>query len=242
MLTHDLITNSCCDNLVDMEPSYRGKSSLNKNLFNQKESGYSSHSIIQCMENFVDAVHEMDDTILVPSRLMDLKVDGNKPDCKSSLLAALLTSLPDLFTLYTMVRNLKNQLQWGTKDQRSTDGPEDGMTTPSHYNATTNTTAYLTTPLLSTKGHIRRPSTASMSSTNSSTASVISEPDSEASIENDSGIDAELDACTKMSSLEIVEQNFQRHLRGLGDTLNQLTEAAHYVTKRYQKDVLGVIE
>lgn len=216
------------------------RSSLNKNLFNQKESGYSSHSVIQSMENFVDAVHEMDDTILVPSRLMDLKVDGSKPDCKSSSLAAILISLPDLFTLYTMVRNLKNQLQWGIKDQRPME--EDGMTTPGHYSSTTTTAPYLTTPLLSAKGHIRRPSTASMSSTNSSTASVISEPDSEASIENDSGIDAELDACTKMSTLDILEQNFQRHLRGLGDTLNQLTEAAHYVTKRYQKDVLGVVE
>lgn len=214
------------------------RSNLNKNLFNQKETGYSSHSIIQCMENFVEAVHEMDDTILVPSRLMDLKVENTtKTDCKSSALVAILTNLPDLFTLYTMVRNLKNQLQWGTRDQRGYCDGSDDERTQNHYGTVT-TGAFLTAPLLS-KGHIRRPSTASMSSTNSSAASVISEPDSEASMENDSGIDAELDACTKMSTLEILEQNFQRHLRGLGETLNQLTEAARYVTKRYQKDVLG---
>lgn len=186
------------------------------------------------MENFVDAVHEMDDIILVPSRLMDLKVDNSKPDYKSSSLIAILTNLPDLFTLYTMVRNLKNQLQWGTKDQRAANEGSDDNTT--HFSSAT---TFLSAPLLSTKGHIRRPSTASMSSTNSSTASVISEPDSEASMENDSGIDTELDACTKTSTLEILEQSFQRHLRGLGDTLNQLTEAARYVTRRYQKDVLG---
>lgn len=222
------------------------RSNLNKNLFNQKETGYSSHSIVQCMENFVDAVHEMDDTILVPSRLMDLKVETStsqngvsKDYSKSSALTAILTNLPDLFTLYTMVHNLKNQLQWGCRAERGAcmDGSDDERS-HGHY-GTVNTGAFLSAPLLSSKGHIRRPSTASMSSTNSSAASVISEPDSEASMENDSGIDAELDACTKMSTLEILEQNFQRHLRGLGETLNQLTEAARYVTKRYQKDVLG---
>ncbi len=188
------------------------------------------------MENFVDAVHEMDDVILVPSRLMDLKIDAGKPDSKSSALVAVLSNIPDLFTLYTMVRNLKNQLQWGTKDQRAlSDGPDDSP--QAHYGSGG---VFLSTPLLSSKGHIRRPSTASMSSTNSSTASVISEPDSEASIENDSGIDAELEACTKISTLELIEQNFQRHLRGLGETLKQLTEAARYITKRYQKDVLGI--
>lgn len=242
MLTHDLISNSCCDNFSEMESTYRGKSSLHKNLFNQKETGYSCHSIIQCMENFVEAVHEMDDTILVPSRLLDLKVDGCKPDCKSSLsMVAVLGNLPDLFTLYSVVRNLKNQLQWGTKERATDSGSEDGTITP-YCGSSTPSPTFLTAPLISTKpGHIRRPSTASMSSTNSSTASVISEPDSEGSIENDSGIDAELDACTKtLSALDLMEQNFHRHLRGLSDTLNQLTEAARYVTKRYQKDVLGV--
>lgn len=227
------------------------RSNLNKNLFNQKETGYSSHSIIQRMENFVEAVHEMDDTILVPSRLMDLKVE-NMATYKSASLVAILTNLPDLFTLYTMVRNLKNQLQWGAKDQQCGGGggglcngeagagaavDEDRIS--QHSGGYGTTAVFLTAPLLSVKGHARRPSTASVSSTNSSAASVISEPDSEASMENDSGIDAELDACIKVSTLDILEQNFQRHLRGLGDTLNQLTEAARYVTKRYQKDVLG---
>ncbi|XP_065214701.1 uncharacterized protein LOC135841599 isoform X1 [Planococcus citri] len=276
MLTHDSISK-CCDNLLEMEPSYRTKSSLNKNLFSQKETGYSSHSIIQCMENFVEAVHEMDDTILVPSRLMDLKVENvattktssqshancngyandhhhnSGSDYKSSSLVAILTNLPDLFTLYTMVRNLKNQLQWGMKDQpragAGDSADEDCISQHSGngiggcyvtVNPIITSSVFLNAPLLtSVKGHIRRPSTASVSSTNSSAASVISDPDSEASMENDSGIDAELDACTKMSTLEIIEHNFQRHLRGLGDTLNQLTEAARYVTKRYQKDVLG---
>lgn len=254
------------------------RSNLHKSLFNQKDTGYSSHSIVQCMENFVDAVHEMDDTILVPSRLMDLKVDGSggngcsDGDCPkttghsndskvSSSLAAVLLNLPDLFTLYSMVRNLKSQLQWGTKDQQAVreGSASDGTNTPSigaggGGGGASNDGGFLSAvPFIpqSTKGHIRRPSTASMSSTGSSTASVLSEPDSEASsIENDSGIDAELEPCSgssvvgsvvnnKTNTLDTLEQNFQRHLRGLGDTLNQLTEAARYVTKRYQKDVLG---
>lgn len=203
------------------------------------------------MENFVDAVHEMDDTILVPSRLMDLKVDTTKPEFaagrSSSSLVALLATVPDLFTLYTMVRALKNQLQWGGREPAGFGCSDDGSTASlltaamPHFGGAT--AGFLGAPLLAAKGHARRPSTASMSSTNSSTtSSVISEPDSEASsIENDSGIDAELEACTKsISAVELIEQNFQRHLRGLGDTLNQLTEAARYVTKRYQKDVLGI--
>ncbi|KAK7603672.1 hypothetical protein V9T40_003671 [Parthenolecanium corni] len=208
------------------------------------------------MENFVDAVHEMDDTILVPSRLMDLKVDTTKPEFaagrSSSSLVALLSTLPDLFTLYTMVRALKNQLQWGGREPTgfgcgaaaaATTTDDNSSSAAGQLAAHFASSVFLGAPMLAAKGHARRPSTASMSSTNSSTtSSVISEPDSEASsIENDSGIDAELEACTKsISAVELIEQNFQRHLRGLGDTLNQLTEAARYVTKRYQKDVLGI--
>lgn len=44
-----------------------------------KEAEFSSQSIMKAMERFVDAVQDMEQTILVPSRLIDLKV-GDESD------------------------------------------------------------------------------------------------------------------------------------------------------------------
>jgi len=229
MLTHDSFNQF--SGLVELEPTYRSKSNLNKKLFSQRETGYSSHSIIQNMETFVEAVQEMDETILVPSRLIDVQMDPVESKSHSPAIPPLLSGIPDLYTLYNTVRNVKSQLQWGSRD----------VDDDSH-SSSSSTSGYLSTAgLLSSamaKGHARRPSTASMSSTNSSAASVISDPDSEVSTENDSGIDAELE-CSKINPLDIIEQTFQMHLRGLSDSLKELTDAARYVTKRYQKDVGG---
>lgn len=85
-----------------------------------------------------------------------------------------------------------------------------------------------------TKGHIRRPSTVSTISTNSA-ASTISDTDSEVSNENDSGIESETNQ-DRDKSIELAKQ-FRTHLHGLYKCLEQMTDAAHYLTVRYQNDV-----
>lgn len=94
-----------------------------------------------------------------------------------------------------------------------------------------------TTASTETKGHIRRPSTVSVSSSNS-TASTISDSDSEVSSnENDSGIESE-NHPEKDKCLEISRQ-FKSNLVTLYKSLEQMTEAGNYLIARYQSDIGG---
>lgn len=89
----------------------------------------------------------------------------------------------------------------------------------------------------SQKGHTRRPSTVSVSSSNSS-ACTISDSESEVSSnENDSGIESE-NQQEKDRTAEVAKQ-FREHLFGLYQSLEQMTEAASYLTARYQSDMGG---
>jgi len=190
----------------------------------------SPHSIMNVIEKFVKTVNAMDETILVPCRLMDLKVgDDQDPICdqhshKSKSKHSVVQTLgsADLFQIYTMLRNVKDGLQWGSKFQPVQDIQESTLVTP-----------------LPIKGHIRRPSTVSVGSTNSST-SALSDSDSEAgsSNENDSGIEEVVpeECCT-----ERIAHDFQRHLLGLTSSLRQMTEAAQYLVWRYQHDIGGPV-
>lgn len=175
------------------------------------------------MEKFVKSVNVMDETILVPCRLMDLKV-GDEQDI-TELASAKQQQAPinrnnikdllysaDLFDLFNMLNAVKVDLLWaqsGGDNLSVSDKP-------------------------ATKGHIRRPSTVSMASTNSA-ASVISDSESDTGNENDSGIEAE-EPENKNPTQEIAN-NFRRHLSGLYTSLQQLTDAANYLTIRYQHDV-----
>lgn len=182
------------------------------------------------METFVEAVQEMDQTILVPSRLMDLQV-GDDSDAVGLQLAkrhtptACLDST-NLHNIYSLVNCVKKELLWSSGASE----PEEESRIPMQP-YTTNTSVH--------KGHVRRSSTASMASTNS-TASILSDTDSENGIENDSGVENETDS-TKPSYTEKFEECFRRHLYGLQRSLEQMTDAANYLTKRYQTEVGGTV-
>ena len=176
------------------------------------------------MEKFVKSVNTMDETILVPCRLMDLKVgDENDParpkkhNQKPKHGVQELLSSVDLFQIYNMLHNVKADLLWGQGHA--------GEETPAPA-----------TPAV--KGHVRRPSTVSVASTNSS-ASTISDSESDAGNENDSGIEESQECYGDRS--EQVAQNFRRHLVGLTHSLRQMTEAAQYLTSRYQHDIGGPV-
>lgn len=171
----------------------------------------SKQSVIQRIDDFVDAVTEMDATILVPCRLMDMKVDDSITSSKKTRENAALRDT-DLYKLYTLVNNVKNQLQWGGKE-----------TTPAPAPTTTSAAP---------KTHIRRPSTASVSSA----GSTYSDTDSETGNEMDSGIEGDSDQ-SKATFVESIEKDFQTHLSGLHSTLKQMTLAASYITSRYQREV-----
>lgn len=194
---------------------------------------------MKAMERFVEAVQEMDETILVPSRLMDLEA-GDSGD------SAGLASSTDLYGLYTMVNCVKNELLWGANlscadnldEEPSCCSLNDAVIGPpitSSANASSSTIHHH-------KTHARRPSTTSVTSTQSAT---LSDTDSDASSssgnENDSGIEGETETTTvpanKATYTRTVEAAFRRHLYGLQRSLAQMTAAASYLTKRYQSDI-----
>lgn len=126
-------------------------------------------------------------------------------------------SAADLFDLFNMLNAVKVDLLWaqGGENLSVSDKKEPAAS--------------------SAKGHIRRPSTVSMASTNSA-ASVISDSESDTGNENDSGIESEEQNENKDPTRSIAN-NFRRHLTGLYQSLQQLTDAANYLTLRYQHDV-----
>ena len=83
------------------------------------------------------------------------------------------------------------------------------------------------------KGHVRCPSTASVASSNS--INTLSDTESDISNENDSGIESETHRETDKSA--DLARHYRTHLLGLYRCLEQMTEAANYLTNRYQNDV-----
>lgn len=158
-----------------------------------------------------------------------------------------------LYTVYTMLNKMKTDLLWGRNQDMIDEAALDALT-PAPATVKVPEVATIAAPAVvpasatvaaakpeegkqDVKGHIRRPSTASMASSNSSTGSSISDGDSESEIsnENDSGIESENNHQADKS--EELAKQFRAHLNGLYRTLEQMTEAANYLTARYQSDV-----
>ena len=162
----------------------------------------------------------------------------------------------DLFNLYSMLNSVKIDLLWARSNQDGDESPEiklreqnyDTITTVESASTTDSTKIYEQIPQnptvecaaptvasQSSKGHARRPSTVSVTSSNSST-STISDSESEISTnENDSGIESESQQ-QKDRTAEVANK-FRAHLLGLYESLEQMTEAASYLTARYQSDM-----
>jgi hypothetical protein len=184
-----------------------------------EETEFSTQSILRAMDKFVKAVNVMDETILVPSRLMDLKISdeaSGKELNKSRRRLAKELNNTDLYSVYSMINGVKNELLWGQPGAVQAD-------------ASNNTSADDNV----VKGHIRRPSTVSVAST-SSAVSTTSDTDSETGIENDIGSESE-------DYTQVVSDKFRHHLHGLFHCLDHMTEAASYLTARYQIDIGGTV-
>ncbi|KAH8326989.1 hypothetical protein KR074_000188 [Drosophila pseudoananassae] len=242
------------------------------------------------MEKFVKTVNIMDDTILVPCRLMDRQIGDSTdiiPAAGKDSTANQLTlsssaqgkrgavhsknvheflSASELFNLYNMLNSLKKDLLW-TANQEDEDHPQlqsqisaipnsNTNPNPSESKTDSSSTTATTTTGAHVKGHVRRTSTASMMSTNS--VSNMSDSDSDISQENDSGLESDgnkSDNAQSSDGSDIVDvaglkskqasgdkatelaQRCRRHLNGLYECLEQMTEAANYLTARYQSDI-----
>lgn len=141
----------------------------------------------------------------------------------------------DLFNLYNMLNALKTDFLW--TDNLAEE--EDCKNYPNSEDSISSTSLPLSSA--TTKGHQRTPSLASMTSTNS--VSNLSDSDSEISNENDSGIESENGGTKKRlntdKSTELARQ-CRKHLSGLYGCLEQMTDAANYLTDRYQNEIGSV--
>lgn len=248
---------------TDLTTNIENSRNCLRRIARHDDQEFSNQSILNAMEKFVKTVNAMDETILVPCRLMDRKV-GDSTDTlpvdqhqqqkahshhgkkgKASVRDALNTS--DLFKLYNMLNVVKVDLLWGRQDaeeasetlqqqpmdQSDSQQYKQKSVSPAPVEQQQQLSSSASDSGSSIKGHIRRPSTVSMASSNS--ASTLSDSESEISAENDSGIESESSA-DQDKSTELAKQ-FRTHLLGLYRSLEQMTEAANYLTARYQSDV-----
>jgi len=171
-------------------------------------------------------------------------------------------SASELFNLYNMLNSLKKDLLWTANqeddEQHPQEQPNASPNPTSNCNPSESKTESSGSPSTSAsgsvKGHVRRTSTASMMSTNS--VSNMSDSDSDISQENDSGLESDgnkSDHAQSTDGSDIVDvakskqgsgdkatelaQRCRRHLNGLYQCLEQMTEAANYLTARYQSDI-----
>lgn len=210
---------------------------------------FSRESIVNLMEKFVKTVNVMDETILVPCRLMDQTVGDsldnvpNIPKSSPPHMKYKRTSVQEnlnsaeLFNLYNMLNGVKTDLLWGRNSEQQ---PEETAADQKTFAKTDSSQSIVseasTKQQQPQKGHVRRPSTASVASFNSST-NTLSDTESDISNENDSGIESETNNNREQDKSTELAKQYRTHLLGLYRCLEQMTEAANYLTTRYQSDV-----
>ncbi|KAJ8680709.1 hypothetical protein QAD02_016496 [Eretmocerus hayati] len=228
-----------------------------RKIARHEEPEFSNASILNSMEKFVKAVNEMEETILVPSRLLDLAVgDANDTICpkagivkggnvSGSGVTSIKDSLSntDLYRLYNIVNQMKVELLWS---QDSADESRDEEALDQQQQQQQQESLAQHRAKAQAAGHARCPSTTSMQSLQSASSLIsatsssgsASDSDSDLGIENDSGLESE-EPSDRLANL--AADDFRRHLRGLHRSISRMTEAAEYLTLRYQADVGGQV-
>ena len=110
---------------------------------NDTKTHQPNQSILGVMKTFIDTVNDMDETVLIPSRLMDMHPDSSTPMGEQCLtnggdlpLVPSQENLPSLHAYYSMLKAVKTELIRGPStssddedDEGLDSGSEDGSTT-----------------------------------------------------------------------------------------------------------------
>lgn len=208
---------------------------------NDELSDFSSQSILCAMDRFVKAVNNMNETVMVPCRLLDMDIESKATS--SDKVPALLRRGGCPYSFYSVLNSVKNDLIWGptSNDDEENDDNDNGP-------SVTNNTRWSDTSEISTasssssssssghvKGHMRRQSTLSMISMSSNVSDGESEGGCDGSEGGDSGVEAE-DISAELTTAAVTN-NLRTHLLGLHSCLSNLTDTAAFITDRYQEDV-----
>lgn len=239
-------------NTTDLTTNIENSRNSLRRIARNDDHEFSKDSIINVIEKFVKTVNGMDETILIPCRLMDLKIGDTTDSIAPQLtkqhhhharrnghqsIKEVLNSA-DLLNVYNMLNGVKVDLLWNGSHKHEQQELEDAANagTVSQVASSNDLLSVGEKDSSSVKGHIRRPSTVSVTSSNS--VCTLSDNESEISNENDSGIESE----SNQENDKAVElaKHFRQHLNGLYRCLEQMTEAANYLSTRYQSDVGSV--
>lgn len=191
-------------------------------------SDFSSQSILCAMDRFVKAVNHMNETVMVPCRLLDVNVDSSNPEKVPSMMRG--NNNP--YSLYNVLNSLKNDLIWGPTSNDDDDNENGAVPSPFVNNTRWSDSGPASTTTDNVKGHFRRQSTLSTISMASSTSDGESEVGCDGSEGGDSGLEAE-EGCEANNVMD----SLRNHLVGLNVCLNSLTDTASYITDRYQDEV-----
>lgn len=202
----------------------------------QRITDFSSLSVISSVEKFVRTVDAMNETVMVPSRLLNVEIPS-KCDNVPSLLKS---TSADPYTFYTVLNNARNSLVWGLSENDDNANNEENEPRFINDNSAwfvqtsegknTSNTSSDTSAKGHTKGHARKISSVS----SGSVASCLSEQESERLSEaGDSGVESE----EAVEQLGDVTESLRTHLSGLQQCLCRLTETALYITDKYQEEV-----
>lgn len=96
----------------------------------------STQSLLSAMNRFVHAVNDMDDTIMIPSRLRDIPVDEMPTPKNGNKTQAVVPSQnTDLYTFYSMLNAVKTELVRGPKSEAEEDEAEPSQDDISRHTA-----------------------------------------------------------------------------------------------------------
>ncbi|XP_013776513.1 uncharacterized protein LOC106461251 [Limulus polyphemus] len=181
---------------------------------------FSKQSVLSAMDRFVKSVKNMDATVLVPSRLKDMDINSESTE-KHPLPIDLLFKT-DLFSFYSMLHDVKNELLWGPSSTRVSD------TSTRMIQIRSSSALGLQKPLQFEENNIALGSTGSTSDTDSLADS---EMDSIGLLSHDQNVG------TVGAQTARLANSFRYHLQGLQTILNQLSDSADYLSSRYQEEV-----
>lgn len=174
--------------------------------------GFSNNSILNSMERFIQTVCEMENTILIPSRLLDLTVGDSQDrlqlgDKRSSIINATLANT-NLYHLYNVISQMKVEILWSQNCMDNFQETENDF-------------------VVSAEKLKRARSSSSTSMYSMQSIYTSSNSESDTFIENNFGAENEND-------VSATAQSFKKHLHGLHRNIQKMTLAAEYLILRYQ--------
>ncbi|XP_076335034.1 uncharacterized protein LOC143238569 [Tachypleus tridentatus] len=191
--------------------SYQMKGDPRRNAHNNVNSNisFSQQSLLNAMDRFVRSVKNMEATVLVPSRLKDMDAYTESIERQPVPGRQYKTNL---FTLYSMLNNVKHQLLWGPTYKTASSTPQDCPSTPTNHLLLGNTSL-----------------TSGKDSRGDADIDGLALSSLELANEDENGASA--------SQITCLTNSFLFHLQALQTILSQLSDSADYLACRYQEEV-----